>query len=90
MVYGLFLGYFEVYLHIWYRYLTSGIIALSLAKEGKIFFFFSFAEFFLGKKKRVVHFRFIYEALRAEFGKPIGYFNSPRKNTQLKTKPQPK
>jgi hypothetical protein len=28
-----------------------------------------FAEFFLGKKKRATHFRFRYEALRAEFGK---------------------
>jgi hypothetical protein len=70
MVNGLWfiLGIIEVYLQIWYRYLTIGIRALSLAKEGKNFFSL-FAEFFLGKKKRAAHFRFIYEALRAEFGK---------------------
>jgi hypothetical protein len=28
-----------------------------------------FVEFFLGKKKRVAHFRFRYEVLGAEFGK---------------------
>jgi hypothetical protein len=31
--------------------------------------FCSFCRNFLGKKKRAAHFRFIYEALRAEFGK---------------------
>jgi len=69
MVNGLWfiLGIIEVYLQIWYRYLTIGIRALSLAKEGKICFLF--AEFFLGKKKRAAHFRFRYKVLRAEFVK---------------------
>jgi hypothetical protein len=40
MVYGLFLVIYEVYSQIWYRYLTIGIRALSLAKEGKICFLF--------------------------------------------------
>jgi hypothetical protein len=42
MVNGLWfiLGLIEVYLHIWYRYLTIGIRALSLAKEGKKFLLF--------------------------------------------------
>jgi hypothetical protein len=40
MVYGLFLVISEVYLQIWYRFLTIGIRALSLAKEGKICFLF--------------------------------------------------
>jgi hypothetical protein len=70
MVIGLWfiLGIIEVYLHIWYRYLTIGIKALSLAKEGNIFFLF-LQIYFLGKKKRAVHFRFRSEALRDEFGK---------------------
>jgi hypothetical protein len=90
MVYGLFLVISEVYLQIWYRYLTIGIRALSLAKEGKIFFSL-FAEFFLGKKKRAAHFMFIYESLRADFGqKKIGYLNSYGKNTQFQKKHQPK
>jgi hypothetical protein len=47
MVNGLWfiLGLIEVYLQIWYRLLTIGIIALSLAKEGKNFC--SFCRFFL-------------------------------------------
>jgi hypothetical protein len=49
MVYGLFLVISEVYLQIWYRYLTIGIRALSLAKEGKICFLF--AEFFFREEK---------------------------------------
>jgi hypothetical protein len=42
MVNGLWfiLGIVELYLQIWYRYLTIGIRALSLAKEGKICFLF--------------------------------------------------
>jgi hypothetical protein len=55
---GLFL-YFFLYL---FKYLTIGIRALSLAKEGKnIFLFLQIC--FLGKKKRSMHFRFIYENL---------------------------
>jgi hypothetical protein len=55
MVNGLWfiLGSIELSLQIWYRYLTSGIRALSLAKEGK--------NVLLGKK-RAAHFRFRYEA----------------------------
>jgi hypothetical protein len=34
------LGIIEVYFQIWYRYLTSGIRTLSLAKEGNICFLF--------------------------------------------------
>jgi hypothetical protein len=68
MVYGLFLVIIEVYLQIWFRYLTIGIRALSLAKEGKICFLF-LQNFFLGKKKRAAHFRFRSKVLRAEFGK---------------------
>ena len=49
-------------------FLTIGIRALSLAKERKICFLF-LQNFFLGKKKRAVHFRFRSEALRDEFGK---------------------
>jgi hypothetical protein len=42
MVNGLWfiLGLIEVYLQIWYRYLTIGIITLSLAKEGNNFLLF--------------------------------------------------
>jgi hypothetical protein len=42
MVNGLWfiLGLIEVYFQIWYRYLTIGIRALSLAKEGKNFLLF--------------------------------------------------
>jgi hypothetical protein len=70
MVNGLWfiLGIIEVYFQIWYRYLTIGIRVLSLAKEGKNVFSL-FAEFFLRKKKRAAHFRFISEALRDEIGK---------------------
>jgi hypothetical protein len=50
MVYGFFLVISKVYLQIWYRYLTIGIRALSLAKEGKICFLF-FAEFFSREEK---------------------------------------
>jgi hypothetical protein len=64
MVNGLWfiLGIIEVYLQIWYRFLTIGIRALSLAKEGKICFLF-LQNFFLGKKKRAAHFRFRYKVL---------------------------
>jgi hypothetical protein len=70
MVNGLWfiLGIIEVYLQIWYRYLTSGIKALSLAKEGKICFLF-LQNCFLGKKKRAAHFRFRYKVFQAEFEK---------------------
>jgi hypothetical protein len=68
MVYGLLLVISEVYLQIWYRFLTIGIRALSLAKEEKICFLF-LQNFFLGKKKRAAHFRFRYKVLRDEFGK---------------------
>jgi hypothetical protein len=68
MVYGLFLVIYEVYLQIWYRYLTIGIRALSLAKEGKICFLF-LQNFFLGKKKRAAHFRFRFKVLQYEFSK---------------------
>ena len=69
MVNGLWfiLGITEVYLQIWYRYLTIGIRALSLAKEGNNFLLF--LQNFSREKKRVAHYRFRYEALRAEFGK---------------------
>jgi hypothetical protein len=43
-------------------FLTIGIRALSLAKEGKICFLF-LQKFFLGKKKRAAHFRFRYKVL---------------------------
>jgi hypothetical protein len=68
MVYGLFLVIYEVYLQIWFRYLTIGIRALSLAKEGKICFLF-LQNFFLGKKKRAAHFKFRSKVLQAEFRK---------------------
>jgi hypothetical protein len=68
MVYGLLLVISEVYLQIYYMYLTIGIRALSLAKEEKICFLF-LQNVFLGKKKRAAHFRFIYKVLQAEFGK---------------------
>jgi hypothetical protein len=47
MVNGLWfiLGLIEVYFQIWYRYLTIGIIALSLAKEGNKCLLF-FVEYF--------------------------------------------
>ena len=51
-----------------FRYLTIGIRALSLTKEGKICFLF-LQNFFLGKKKRAAHFRFRYKVLQDEFGK---------------------
>jgi hypothetical protein len=51
MVYGLFLVISEVYFQIWYRYLTSGIRALSLAKEGKICFLFLRNCFFREEKE---------------------------------------
>jgi hypothetical protein len=54
-----------IFISIWF--LTIGIRALSLAKEGKKFLLF--LQKFSREKKRVAHFRFIYEALRAEFGK---------------------
>jgi hypothetical protein len=87
MVNGLWLilGIIEVYLQIWYMYLKIGIIALSLAKEGKIFFSL-FAIVFLGKKNRATHLRFLYKVLRDEFGKKNGYLNSSRKNTQFQKK----
>jgi hypothetical protein len=51
MVYGLFLVISEVYLQIWFRYLTIGIRALSLAKEGKICFLFLQNFFFREEKE---------------------------------------
>jgi hypothetical protein len=51
---------------IWF--LTIGIRALSLAKEGKICFLFV-QKIFFWKKKRATHFRFRYKILRDEFGK---------------------
>jgi hypothetical protein len=53
MVNGLWfiLGIIEVYLQIWYRYLTIGIRALSLADiVGKYFLFLQI--FFFGEEKR--------------------------------------
>jgi hypothetical protein len=52
MVNGLWfiLGIIEVYLQIWYRYLTSGIRALSLADiVGK---YFLFLQIFFSEKKK--------------------------------------
>jgi hypothetical protein len=53
MVNGLWfiLGIIEVYLQIWFRYLTSGIRALSLGRHcGQIFFIF--ADFFFRRRKK--------------------------------------
>jgi hypothetical protein len=56
MVYGLFLVIIEVYFQIWYRYLTSGIRALSLADiVGKYFLFLQI--FFRRRKKRAATFQ---------------------------------
>jgi hypothetical protein len=91
MVYGLFLVILEVYLQIWYRYLTIGIRALSLAKEGKICFLFLQFFFFLGKKKRAAHFRFKYKVLRDEFGKKNWVFEFLSEKYPIsKKKNQPK
>jgi hypothetical protein len=46
------LGIIEVYLQIWYRYLTIGIKELSLAKEGKICFLFLHNFFFFFREKK--------------------------------------
>jgi hypothetical protein len=51
MLYGLFLVISEVYLQIWYRYITSGIRALSLA--GVVGNYFLFLQiFFFGEEGR--------------------------------------
>jgi hypothetical protein len=50
MVYGLFLVISEVYLQIWYRYLTSGIRALSLA--GVVGSYFLFLQIIFSEKKK--------------------------------------
>jgi hypothetical protein len=53
--FGLFLVIYEVYLQIWYRFLTSGIRALSLADiVGKYFLFLQI--FFRRRKKRAATF----------------------------------
>jgi hypothetical protein len=68
-----------------YRCLTIGIRAISLAKEGKICFLF-LQNFFLGKKKRAAHFRFIYKVLRAEFGEKNWVFEFLSENYPISKK----
>jgi hypothetical protein len=56
MVYGLFLVISKVYLQVWYRYLTIGIRALSLA--GVVGNYFLFLQiFFRRRKKRATTFQ---------------------------------
>jgi hypothetical protein len=71
-----------------FRYLTIGIRALSLAKEGKNFLVL-FADFLKGKKG-ATHFRLNSETFCSEFVEKIGYLNSSRKNTQFQKKNQSK
>jgi hypothetical protein len=60
----------EVYLQIYYWYITFGIRALSLAKEGKKFLV-HFCRFFLKEKKGAAHFRLSSETFAQNLQKKL-------------------
>jgi hypothetical protein len=83
----LFLLFSKVYLHIWYIYITFGIIALSLGKKRIIFGYF-LQKCFIKKGGRISgsymrHFS-------QNFQKVIEYLDSSQKNTQFQKQNQSK
>jgi hypothetical protein len=80
--------YFEIYLQIYSRYLTIGIRALSLAKEGENFWLF--LQIFSKEKRGRRTSGSDLKLFEHNFSKQIGYLNSSQKNTQFQKKNQPK